>query len=70
MLQGKIKAAVRWITERSRSGPLAPTDEISEDGSMKKTVLDVLRSKHPDPHPPHTFSLLAANELPQFENLR
>ena len=69
MLQGKIRGAVRWITERSRSGLLAPTDEISVDGSTKKTVPDVLRSKHPDPHPPHTLSLLSENELPQFEDL-
>ena len=58
MLQGKIRAAVRWITERSHKGLLTPTDEISVDGSTKRTVLDVLRSKHPDPHPPHMLSLL------------
>uniref|UniRef100_A0A1X7U8J9 Reverse transcriptase domain-containing protein n=1 Tax=Amphimedon queenslandica TaxID=400682 RepID=A0A1X7U8J9_AMPQE len=73
MMQGKIRAAVRWITERSGSGQLAPTDEITErndDGStIKKSVVEVLKSKHPDPQPPHTLSLLIVDEIPHFEDI-
>ena len=73
MMQGKIRAAVRWITERSSNGLLAPTDKIIvNDGDGTATsmsVLDVLKSKHPNPHPLHTFSLLNVDELPHLEDI-
>jgi hypothetical protein len=73
MFQGKIKAAVRWVTERSQCGLLTPSDEVelkADNGSgVKCTVMDVLRTKHPDPHPPHSLSLLTVDELPDFEDI-
>uniref|UniRef100_A0A1X7TG66 Reverse transcriptase domain-containing protein n=1 Tax=Amphimedon queenslandica TaxID=400682 RepID=A0A1X7TG66_AMPQE len=72
MLQGRIRAALRWITERSNSGVMDPNDVIelkSGDGSfVKKTVSEVLASKHPEPCPPHSLSLLT-DDLPLFENV-
>ena len=73
MMQGKIRAAVRWITERSSNGLLAPTDEtivtVGDGSTTSMSVLDVLKSKHPNPRPPHTFSLLDADELPHLEDI-
>jgi len=53
MLQGNVRAAVRWITERSGGGVLMPSDltEVSHPNGKKSsmTVFDVLRTKHPEP---------------------
>ena len=69
VLQGKLKAAVRWATERARSIVLSPCDWASgyTDGS---TVLDVLRLKHPDPCIPVSASFLHCDVLPQFEDVK
>ena len=73
MLQGKIRAALRWITDRSNCGLLAPADEVElragDNSIVKKTVSEVLASKHPEPRPPHSLSLLTADELPHFEDI-
>ena len=45
MLQGKVKAAVRWATECTRGELLMPSDVV-DDGSGT-TVLNVLRQKQP-----------------------
>ena len=67
MLHGKIKAAVRWATERSRGVVLSPGD--SAEGLDGLTVLDVLRQKHPSPHPPVSDCLLQRDQLPLFEDV-
>uniref|UniRef100_A0A1X7UQH3 Uncharacterized protein n=1 Tax=Amphimedon queenslandica TaxID=400682 RepID=A0A1X7UQH3_AMPQE len=36
---------------------------------LKKSVVEVLKSKHPDPQPPHTLSLLYVDEIPHFEDI-
>ena len=61
---------MRWITENCF---LAPTDKIIVnvgDGlTTSMSVRDVLKSKHPIPRPPHTFSLVDADELPHLEDI-
>jgi hypothetical protein len=52
MLQGKLREAVRWVTERDRGSVLDPNDFI-ESGSTSKTVLQVLQEKHPAPQEPN-----------------
>ena len=44
VFQGKIKSAVRFITENNGAGVLSLNDRTDEDG---QTVLDVLCEKHP-----------------------
>ena len=71
MMQGRIQAAMRWITDRSNTRLLVPTDEIEVKGVNgfvgKKSVVEVLRSKHPDSHPPYSLSLLAVDKFPHFD---
>ena len=67
MLQGKVKAAVRWATERTRGELLIPSDVV-DDGSGT-TVLDVLHQKHPSAQPPGASSLVPCDDLPLFEDI-
>ena len=67
MLQGKVKAAVRWATERTRGELLMPTDVV--DNTSGTTVLDVLRQKHPSARPPKASSLVPCDVLPLFEDV-
>ena len=68
VLQGKLKAAVRWATERARGIVLSPCDWAGgyTDGS---TVLDVLSLKHPYPCIPVSALFLHCDVLPQFEDV-
>ena len=45
VIEEKLRAAVRWATNRSGGGILAPSDINTKTG---KPVIDVLRAKHPD----------------------
>ena len=54
MLQDNIRAAVRWLTERSKGNVLLLTDSVKlKTGESEKSVsvIDALNLKHPDPHP-------------------
>ena len=52
-----MRAAVRWLTECAEGGLLKPNDLLQRESFT--TVLDVLRSKHPDPSLP-PVSILAS----------
>ena len=53
MLQGRVTAAVRWLSEESSSGVLSPTDMVETKGRngvcFQPSVWDVLASMHPEP---------------------
>ena len=61
MIQGKVKAALRLLSTQSRGEVLDP-DAILPGGdnaeASPKTVLDVLREKHPPASPIHPDALL------------
>ena len=63
LLSGKIREAVRFITERQESGGvMLPTeDAIKPTG---KTVLEVLQLKHPEQAEPHIDAFVECEELP------
>eukprot|EP00956_Cyclotella_meneghiniana_P025811 scaffold54612_cov72-Cyclotella_meneghiniana.AAC.3 len=44
ILDGKLRAAVRFATERGLGGPLRPDDNCTKSGRL---VLDVMKEKHP-----------------------
>ena len=67
MLRGKVKAAVRWATERSRGVVLSPDNVV--DGSEGATVLEILRQKHPAAQPPISDCLVHHDQLPLFEDV-
>ena len=49
VLRGKLRSAVRWITERETGGVLQPGDRCEKTGDQ---VLEVLRAKHPEARTP------------------
>ena len=61
MLRGQVKAAMRWITEQPRGGVLKMMDVGGEKGA---TVLDVLKSKHPEPRYTVDDAYLQETEFP------
>ena len=69
MLQGKTRAAMRWLqSDQSESLVLPPshmTQVKSRDGSLSNmSVLDALKLKHPDPQSPPHSTLLKCDTLP------
>ncbi len=63
VLRGQIRSAVRWLTERCSGGTLSHSDV---DTSSGKKVLDVLKSKHPDPAVVNSEAFLQCQQLPQL----
>ena len=49
VLRGKLRTAVRWITERETGGVLQPEGLCTKTGDH---VVEVLHTKHPDARPP------------------
>ena len=54
VLCGKLRTAVRWITEREKGGVLQPEGHCTKMGDR---VLEVLHAKHPDARPPSAACL-------------
>ena len=56
LIEGKVRSAVRWITERERGGLLKATDITtitnSQGQKVEMTVLEALQRKHPEPAQP------------------
>ena len=68
MLQGKVRAAVRWLSEQSKGKVLSShcTVEMKDQNGSSSTmsVLDALKQKHPAPHCPPDVTLLKCESLP------
>uniref|UniRef100_A0A8D9B3J6 C2H2-type domain-containing protein n=1 Tax=Cacopsylla melanoneura TaxID=428564 RepID=A0A8D9B3J6_9HEMI len=60
VLQGKLREASRWITEKGTNGVL-DIDAVLNDGT---TVLDALKSKHPPQKDPDPTVFLQCENLP------
>lgn len=64
MLQGKINAALQLLSEQGRGGVLRADDVIDVGDHGQKTVLDVLKSKHPQAQPVSSAALPQGNAAP------
>lgn len=69
MLQGKVRAATRWLTERSKRSVLLSTDTVSNGSGKNLSVVDALKLKHPLPSPPHSSSLFRPPVVSLFKDL-
>lgn len=62
ILRGKVRDAVSWlVTNKDKGGVLHPNDGIYMTG---KTVIDVLKEKHPIPSVPDYSLFTLPNEMP------
>ena len=62
MMEGKVKAALRLITDQERGG-LLPLDSVaSSEGTTTKTVRDILLEKHPSAQPPFPSAICEPSE--------
>ncbi len=66
VLQGKLRSAVRWLTDREKGGVLLPDDVDEKTG---ESVIDVLQSKHPDAQVPDAAELEDYETVPNFVDL-
>lgn len=64
MLQGKIRQANRFITERNGGGTLNPNDQIGN-----KSVFQILEEKHPNQAPPIVSDFDQTTVLPHLVNV-
>lgn len=73
MLQGIIKAAVRWISDHTKGNVLKPTDPTEEknvEGVLTKVpVIDVLCRKHSEPSLQPSSTLLECDFCLFFETV-
>ena len=67
MLEGNVRAAIRWLTGHSGGGVLKPSDSATIGGTSV-TVLEVLGLKLPDPFTPPDWVLPSLDNLPYFED--
>ena len=65
LMKGKVRKAMRWLSERANGGVLDPMQELKKG----VTVLKTLKSKHPEPHKTHLSSPLKVPVLPDFEDV-
>ena len=66
LLQGKVRQAVRFVTERDEGGIL---DRKDLDLKTGKPVSEVLKSKHTDVIIPESIDLTEFDEIPELVNL-
>ena len=64
--RGKLRAAVRYITDREGGGIMFPDDIDDKSGNA---VIDVLKNKHPKMREPGPAAMPAYDELPSFVDL-
>ena len=73
MLLGKVKAAVRWLSDHGGGRVLNYKDcveEVNSSGDVTKVpVIDVLRRKHPKPTIPPRSALIVCDNLPFMESV-
>ena len=61
VLRGKLRSAVRWITEQETGGVLQPGNRCEKTGDQ---VLEVLRAKHPEAQTPTAACLTSYTGCP------
>ena len=62
ILQGRLREAVRFITDRQGGGVMGPEDDAGKPAG--KTVLEVLFSKHPEQRETSQEDYIDCDELP------
>ncbi len=70
MLLGRVRSAVRLLTEKGSGGVLDPDAEAhGKNGPLGKTVYEVLLEKHPPQRIADASAFIECNELPPLEHV-
>ena len=70
IFQGKTSAALQLLSQRGNGGVLHVDDPVDHSDSESQTVLDVLKSKHPQAQPASTDAVpFDAVEAPQIHSV-
>ena len=64
MAEGKVRAALRIITDSNGTGTLPLDKVVDSDNNNAETVQDVLLKKHPPKQPPRLSSLFESVSPP------
>ena len=64
MMEGKVRAALRMITDSNGTGTLPLDKVVDPDNNNVETVRDVLLKKHPPKQPPRLSSLIESDLPP------
>ena len=64
ILQGRLREAVRFITERQGGGVMQPDDDAGKPAG--KTVFEVLFEKHPEQRIPDEEDFMPCEKLPHL----
>ena len=67
IMQGKLREAVRFITDRQGGGVMSPEQDAGKPAG--KSVFEVLLSKHPEQRIPEENDFLECAELPPLINV-
>ena len=66
MTRGKVKDAIRLLSETQRGGVLKLTDLVNSGSEEEKSVLDILHEKHPKNQPPFPETLVTSTDSEYF----
>ena len=71
MLQGRVRAAARLLTERSDCPGILDleSEAVGKSGSLGKTCFEVMREKHPPQKIPDPLAFTDCEELPPLEHV-
>ena len=67
MLRGQLRSAVRWMMKRASSGGILDPSTVGHESG--KTVLEVLKEKHPEPREASVRAFLSCDELPPLVDI-
>ena len=70
MFQGRVRSAVRLLTERGGGRVLDPRQEAQgKTGPLGRSVFEVMQEKHPDQRPADSSVFLKCDDLPPLEQV-
>ncbi len=64
MFEGKTKAVLQLLTKSSKGGVLHPKDNIPTNNGKTQSVLEALKSKHPQIQPASAAAVQSEDEEP------
>ena len=70
MMEGRVRSAVRLVTDRTGGGTLDPADKAQGvNGPLGKSVFEVLQEKHPSQRAADPSTFLECDTLPLLEHV-